>query len=190
LAAVSGSPSPSARIFPEGFLWGAAGCAHQTEGNNTNSDWWEHELASGTNAAEPSGNACDSYNRYEEDWRLAAESGQNSTRFSVEWARIEPEPGVFSSKEIDHYRDVIGSARDLGLKTCVTLHHFTVPTWFARGGGWGSGEAVQAFAAMPARCASRWAIFSRSSTPSTSHPSWRSWGTWPATCRRALPTWN
>ncbi|MFA5787883.1 MAG: family 1 glycosylhydrolase, partial [Actinomycetota bacterium] len=140
-----GSPSPSPRVFPEGFLWGAAGCAHQTEGNNTNSDWWEHELAPGTNAAEPSGNACDSYNRYEEDWRLAARSGQNSTRFSVEWARIEPEPGVFSSKEIDHYRDVIGSARDLGLKTCVTLHHFTVPTWFARGGGWGSGEAVQAF---------------------------------------------
>ncbi|MFA5786884.1 MAG: family 1 glycosylhydrolase [Actinomycetota bacterium] len=133
------------RAFPEGFLWGSAGCAHQTEGNNTNSDWWEHELAPDTIAGEPSGMACDSYNRFAEDWRLVAESGQNSVRFSVEWARIEPEPGVFSSEAIDHYRQVIGTARDLGLKTCVSLHHFTSPIWFAREGGWSSDGAVELF---------------------------------------------
>ena len=36
------------RAFPEGFLWGAAGAAHQIEGGNTNNDWWEFEHAPGS----------------------------------------------------------------------------------------------------------------------------------------------
>ncbi len=66
-------------------------------------------------------------------------------RLSIEWARIEPTPGEFSSKELDHYREVIGTARDLGLTTSVTLHHFTNPNWFAKRGGWDSDEAVDVF---------------------------------------------
>ena len=132
--------------FPDGFLWGSAGAAHQTEGGNTNSDWWAHEHARKTNAAEPSLDACDSYNRFAEDWKLVAGSGQNAVRLSIEWARIEPKPGEFSSAELDHYREVIGTARDLGLTTSVTLHHFTNPNWFAKRGGWDSDEAVEVFA--------------------------------------------
>src|SRR5919197_821383 len=141
------------RTFPESFLWGSAISAHQSEGNNTNSDWWEHERTPGTTAVEPSGPACDSYNRFAEDWRLVADSGQQAVRFSIEWARIEPSPGEFSTSELDHYREVIGSARDLGLKTFVTLHHFTNPIWFAREGGWTAGESVQRFELYATRVA-------------------------------------
>jgi beta-glucosidase len=140
-----------ARVFPYGFLWGSAISAHQSEGNNTNSDWWEHELAPGTTAVDPSGRACDSYRRFSEDWRLVADSGQNAVRFSIEWARIEPSPGVFSTAELDHYREVIGTARDLGLTTFVTLHHFTNPIWFARRGGWTADDAVQLFTRYAAK---------------------------------------
>ena len=132
--------------FPDAFLWGSATSAHQTEGGNANADWWEHERAPGTVAHEPSGDACDSFNRFADDWKLAAGSGQNAVRFSVEWARIEPSPGEFSTQALDHYREVIGTARDLGLTTSVTLHHFTNPLWFARRGGWDSAEAVEVFA--------------------------------------------
>ena len=69
--------------FPDGFLWGSAVSAHQTEGGNDNSDWWVHERVEGTTAHEPSGLACDSYNRYAEDWALAGDSGQNAIRFSI-----------------------------------------------------------------------------------------------------------
>ena len=62
------------RGFPEGFLWGSAISAHQSEGDNRNTDWWEHEHAPDTNAAEPSGGACDSYHRFAEDWKLVASS--------------------------------------------------------------------------------------------------------------------
>src|SRR5437763_3861367 len=131
--------------FPDGFLWGSAVSAHQSEGDNTNSDWWEHELAPDTNAADPSGQACDSYHRFAEDWRLVAASGQNAVRFSIEWARIEPEPGEFSKEALDHYREVIGTANDLGLSTFVTLHHFTNPLWFARRGGWIEEDSIGLF---------------------------------------------
>ena len=42
---------------------------------------------------DPSGDACDSYHRYEEDLDIAASLGLNCYRFGIEWARIEPEPG-------------------------------------------------------------------------------------------------
>lgn len=133
--------------FPPGFLIGAAGAAHQTEGDNTNSDWWEHEHAPGTTAREPSGKACDSWNRYGEDWRLAADAGLHAVRFSIEWARVEPSPGEISTDALDHYREVIGAARALGLECFITLNHFTLPAWFARAGGWLADDAPERFAA-------------------------------------------
>ena len=53
--------------FPAGFLWGAATAAHQVEGHNSNSDWWEWELKPNTPCREPSGVAIDHYNRYGRD---------------------------------------------------------------------------------------------------------------------------
>ena len=55
-----GSASPSAKLWPDNFIWGVATAAHQIEGNNTNSDYWVLEHLASTNFAEPSGDACDS----------------------------------------------------------------------------------------------------------------------------------
>ena len=74
---------------------GASTAAHQVEGNNIHSDYWAMEHLKHTNFNEPSLNAVDHYNRYEEDIRLMAEAGLNTYRFSIEWARIEPEEGKF-----------------------------------------------------------------------------------------------
>ena len=79
--------------FPDKFMIGASTAAHQVEGSNTNSDYWAMEHLKHTNFNEPSLNAVDHYNRYEEDIRLMAEAGLNTYRFSIEWARIEPEEG-------------------------------------------------------------------------------------------------
>ena len=81
--------------FSKGFMIGAATAAHQVEGNNVNSDYWIQEQLPHTSFTEPSGEACDHYNRYEEDIKLLADAGLNAYRFSIEWARIEPEEGQF-----------------------------------------------------------------------------------------------
>ena len=131
--------------FPKGFLIGAATAAHQVEGNNTNSDYWAQERLPHTSFAEPSGLACDHYNRYEEDIRLLADAGLNAYRFSVEWARIEPEEGKFDENEIEHYRKVIACCRAHGVEPVVTLHHFTSPVWLIRRGGWEEESTIEYF---------------------------------------------
>lgn len=134
------------RRFPEGFLWGAATAAHQVEGNNVGSDWWVREHAPGTDLPEPSGDAADSYHRYPEDIALLAGLGLNTYRFSVEWARIEPEQGHVSRAQLLHYRRMVDVCHQHGLTPSVTLHHFTHPRWFARLGGWRNPAAPDLFA--------------------------------------------
>lgn len=127
------------------FLIGAATAAHQVEGNNVHSDYWLQEQMPHSSFTEPSGAACDHYCRYEEDIRLMARAGLNAYRFSIEWARIEPEEGKFDLTEVGHYRDVIRCCRDNGVEPLVTLHHFTSPAWLIRRGGWEAESTVEYF---------------------------------------------
>jgi beta-glucosidase len=132
--------------FPQGFLWGAATAAHQVEGGNINSDAWLLEHVDGTIYAEPSGDACDHYNRYAEDIALLAGVGLNAYRFSIEWARVEPEEGEFSLAQLEHYRRMLAACHTHGITPLVTLHHFTSPRWLAARGGWESLDSVRLFA--------------------------------------------
>lgn len=131
--------------FPSDFVVGASTSAHQTEGQNTTSDWWLFEQ-SRAGELEPSGRACDSWNRWRDDLDLAAGAGLSAHRFSIEWARIEPEEGRFADEAIEHYRQVVEGARERGIEPILTLHHFTNPAWFALGGGWLRPDAVALFA--------------------------------------------
>lgn len=132
--------------FPQGFLWGTATAAHQVEGGNWNSDWWEFEHRPGTPCVEPSGDACDSFWRYPEDIRLVRDLGFGSYRFSIEWARIEPEEGEFSRAALEHYRRMLACCREHDVLPVVTFHHFTTPRWLAARGGWEDPGIVDAFA--------------------------------------------
>lgn len=132
--------------FPQDFLLGAATAAHQVEGNNTNSDCWAMEHMVHTSYAEPSLDAVDHYNRYEEDIRLMADAGLNAYRFSLEWARIEPAEGKFCEEAIEHYRDVILCCKANGIEPMVTLHHFSSPVWLIGKGGWEAESTVEDFA--------------------------------------------
>lgn len=146
--AIAAAPARAAqaRRLPKGFLWGAAISAHQSEGNNVGSDSWLLENLAGTVYKEPSGDACDSYHRYAQDFAIAKAIGLNCYRFGIEWARIEPEPGKFSRAALDHYSRVIDSCLAHGLMPILTYSHFTVPRWFAMRGGWEVGDSADLFA--------------------------------------------
>jgi beta-glucosidase len=131
--------------FPKGFIWGAATSAHQVEGGNVNSDWWEWEHTPGSACVEPSGDACGSYERWPEDVSIVADLGLTSYRFSIEWARIEPEEGEWSRQALDHYRRLCEACWEHGVVPTVTLHHFTLPRWLARRGGWEAPDAAELF---------------------------------------------
>lgn len=133
------------RDFPPDFLWGTATAAHQVEGDNHNSDWWRYEHAADSAARESSGDGIDHYHRYADDLALLARMGHTAHRLSIEWARIEPAPGEFSRAAIAHYRSVLESLRGTGMRSFVTLHHFTLPAWFADRGGWLAHDALALF---------------------------------------------
>lgn len=131
--------------FPQGFLWGSATAAHQVEGGNTNNDWWDFEHATAGAAVESSGDAIDHLHRYEQDFALVKSLGHNAHRLSLEWSRIEPAPGEFSRNATAHYRRVLTALADHSLTGFVTLHHFTLPRWFAARGGWLAPDAIDTF---------------------------------------------
>ena len=139
--------------FPEDFLWGSATAAHQVEGGNTGNDWWDFEHDPATAARESSGDGIDHFHRYADDFALLASLGHNAHRLSVEWSRIEPAPGEFSASALAHYRRVLTSLQDSGMTAFVTLHHFTLPRWFAARGGWLAPDAVTTFARYCTRVA-------------------------------------
>lgn len=128
------------------FLIGAATAPHQVEGNNVYSDYWVQENLPYSPYAEPSGIACDHYNRFEEDIKLLAEAGLNSYRFGIEWARIQPEKDAWDEKEVEHYRKVLLCCRKYGVEPIVTLHHFSSPAWLISLGGWECEETIGLFA--------------------------------------------
>ena len=153
--------------FPKNFLWGSATSAHQVEGG-TNNQWTQWEKDNAQRLADEaktkwqpwqqehfpemfekenyiSGSACDHYNRYEQDFDLAKQLGQNAHRFSIEWSRIEPEEGKFDEKEIEHYRRVLRALRERGIEPFVTLWHWTEPIWFNEQGGWTNKKSVEYF---------------------------------------------
>ena len=131
--------------FEKGFFIGAATAAHQVEGNNTNSDYWAQEQLPHSSFTEPSGIACDHYHRYEEDIKLLADAGLNAYRFSIEWARVEPEEGKFDPEAIEHYRKVIACCKAQGVEPIATLLHFTSPKWLICKGGWEAESTVEDF---------------------------------------------
>lgn len=134
--------------FPDGFLWGTAASAYQTEGGNTNSDWYHAEMAEQSKPAgkrrikEPCAIACDHWNRYEQDYDLAAEMGIQIHRLSIEWARVFPRPGSPDREVLEHYRSMIKALKKRGLKVMVCLHHFTIPQWMFESGGFESKDRL------------------------------------------------
>ncbi|HLI45430.1 MAG TPA: family 1 glycosylhydrolase [Acidimicrobiales bacterium] len=118
--------------WPDGFWWGTAASSTQCEGAAPASDWGGWERAG---RAPVSGEGNGFGRRYAGDFALLAGLGLRHHRLSVEWARLEPEPGRRDGAAVAHYEEVLLAARDAGIEPWVCLHHFTLPAWFAAEGG-------------------------------------------------------
>ena len=71
--------------------------------------------------------------------------GLGAYRFSLEWSRIEPADGEFSTASLAHYRAQCEALRDRGIEPVVTFHHFTTPQWIAAQGGWAEPGTIDRF---------------------------------------------
>ena len=129
--------------FPKGFLWGSATAGHQIEGNNIHSSHWHDEFQKEPSAR--SGMACNGYELYRQDVKMISELGHQAYRFSLEWARIEPEEGHWDRAAIAHYLDEMILLKKCGIKVYLTLLHYTTPQWFEEKGGFTKKENISYF---------------------------------------------
>lgn len=129
----------------KGMRIGTASAATQIEGGtpeHTWTDWYRRgRIEDGSNPAR----ACDHYHRWHEDDALMHELGFQIARIGVEWARIEPEEGVFDAEAIAHYVREVETLNQYGIKPLVTLHHFTNPMWFENKGAFEKAENIPSF---------------------------------------------
>lgn len=128
------------------WLWGSGTSAHQVEGGCTNNNWYAYAQSPAQQGKiVDAGIACDHWNKYQEDTALMADFGLNGYRFSVEWSKLVPQPGVIDNAVLDHYEDVCKQLVAKGIKPVITLYHYTDPIWFNELGGWENAENIERF---------------------------------------------
>ncbi|MBX4201556.1 family 1 glycosylhydrolase [Candidatus Saccharibacteria bacterium] len=162
-------PEDTKPEFSKSFLWGASTSGHQVEGGN-HDQWSVWELAHAAELAKTaekrlsnlpswhriekqakdpnnyiSGKGVDHYNRYKEDFGLAKQLNLRSLRFAIEWARIEPEEGIWDEEAVEHYRQYIKDMKAAGLEPVMNIWHWTMPVWFTDKGGFKHGANLKYF---------------------------------------------
>ena len=146
-------------VFPKGFFWGASTSSYQVEGGN-HTQWTVWELSHAAELAqtaftrygwlpvwqsikkevtEPenyvSRKAVNHFELYKKDFKLLGELNLTAFRFGIEWARVEPEDGVWDEVAWKHYRDYIIELKKTGVEPFLNIWHWTVPVWFDEKGG-------------------------------------------------------
>lgn len=147
--------NPFVAAMPPTFLWGVATAAHQVDGNTTGNDWASFERQPGAiRDGAVSGLAADHWNRLEEDTALIRDLGANAYRHSLEWSRLEPEPGRWDGAAWEHADRELALLQAAGIEPLLTLLHFTLPLWLADRGGLAAADfpaRLEAFAAEAGR---------------------------------------
>ncbi|MEM7155465.1 MAG: family 1 glycosylhydrolase [Myxococcota bacterium] len=122
-------------IGPDGensFRFGAASAATQIEDQNESVDWylWSLPVAEGgLGNGEFIADASRGFSMAQQDVELLSEMGLDAYRFSIEWARIEPQRDMIDEDALAHYDAFIDALLAAGIRPMVTVHHFSNPIW-------------------------------------------------------------
>ncbi|WP_079710440.1 glycoside hydrolase family 1 protein [Paraliobacillus ryukyuensis] len=146
--------------FPEGFWWGSAASAMQTEGagfeggrgKTTWDHWYETEPNRFFDGVGPE-TTSDFYHRYKEDIKNMKKIGHNSFRMSISWARLIPGgEGEVNAEAVTFYNNVIDELIAQGIEPFVNLFHFDMPLEMQEKGGWENREVIEAYVTYAKHC--------------------------------------
>ncbi|MEL7228476.1 MAG: GH1 family beta-glucosidase [Pseudomonadota bacterium] len=138
--------------FPDGFLFGTATSSYQIEGSSfggCGTSHWDTFAATPGNTArgENGSRACDHYHRYEQDLDLVQGAGLDAYRFSISWARVQPEGrGAPNLEGLDFYDRLVDAMLERDLEPFATLYHWDLPARLATQGGWQNRDIADRFA--------------------------------------------
>lgn len=161
--------------FPKNFLWGGAIAANQAEGawqeghkglcmadineyqanipldkkgnrEMTSTDVVLH--LNNINGIYPKRQAIDFYHTYKQDLALLRETGMNSFRTSINWARIFPNGDEKEPNEegLKFYDDLIDEILSLGMEPLITVSHYEMPLQLSlKYNGWANRKMIGFF---------------------------------------------
>ncbi|MFE3191289.1 family 1 glycosylhydrolase [Nocardia sp. NPDC059240] len=130
------APEAHTGVLGDDFLWGVAESGFQSEGQSPDSNWSRYiEANPGWDRL---GDSVDFRDRFRSDIALAKNLGVKVFRIGVEWARLEPQPGVWDPAAFAYYDDVVAAIVAAGMRPMLTLDHWVYPGWEADRGGWGN----------------------------------------------------
>jgi len=126
---------------------GASTAEYQVNGatTNPNSTWRRWEDQHNLKPEQRSGLAVDHWNNMDAVIDRLKELGMKDYRFSVEWSKIEPVQGHYDQLAIQHYVTFCDKLKAAGIEPLVTLHHFSLPIWFADLGEFEKEENIALF---------------------------------------------
>jgi len=110
-----------------GFRKGISASSVSAEGVAPSADWsaWERD-----GRAPRSGDGAGLGVDWHDDLEQLVALGCTDWRITIEWARVEPEPGRPDNDALDRYRDILAFARSLGIRSWLTLQHGSLPGWY------------------------------------------------------------
>jgi beta-glucosidase len=135
--------------FGDGFIWGVAAAAYQTEGawnaDGKSESNWDHfsRIPGKIERGETADVASDFYHRYNEDIDLIKSMNFKAFRFSLSWSRILPQgTGEVNRPGIDFYHKVIDKCLSEGIEPWITIYHWDMPQLLENKGGWTNREMI------------------------------------------------
>lgn len=161
--------------FPEDFLWGGAVAANQCEGayleggkglcvadilkvqdqgdlkKKSNKETTIADIEFALQDQEgyyPKRYGIDFYHTYKEDLKLLAETGMNTFRTSINWARIFPngDDEMPNEEGLQFYDDLFDEMHKNGMEPLVTVSHYEMPLNIAtKYNGWYNRKTIDLF---------------------------------------------
>ncbi|MFJ4651269.1 family 1 glycosylhydrolase [Nocardia sp. NPDC088792] len=155
----SARPEPPARIEPlgPGFLWGVAASGFQSEGHAPDSNWSRYVAAGKTE--DPYRDSVDFFTNFRSDIQLAEQLGVKVYRMGIEWARVQPQPGVWDENGLRFYDQVISDITAAGMRPMLTIDHWVFPGWEVDRGGWNNPGMVADWVANARTVVDRFASY-------------------------------
>lgn len=151
-----------ATALPSGLRWSTATSAIQIEGTpfddgGGRSIWDDFaDEAGAVRDGSTAARACDSYRHPDADVALVAGLGVDRYRFSIPWARVQPDGrGSGNAAALDHYSRFVDALLDVGVTPFPTLYHWEMPSAVEADGGWLVRDTAERFADYAAVVADR-----------------------------------
>jgi len=160
---------PASVSFPSTFMWGSATAGFQVEKGDDNTDWAAWVAMSGKiqDGDSPDMGGPDALDYIPQDVQDLVSTGQNTYRFSLEWARLYPTMADFTSDTPDPtavaaYSSLLSALVAAHITPVVTLDHYTLPTYLddvtqpMQPQGWENAITTTLFVEFCSRMAARW----------------------------------